>query len=76
MLVISVLKSIGVSVIRMPTFARSSLMKFAMPTRSVLLLLVFSVKLTGLPRASSRNPSPFASLNPSPASSFFASAGL
>ena len=43
---ISVLKSIGVSVIRMPIFARSSRMKFAMLTRSALLLLVFSMKLT------------------------------
>ena len=39
----------------MPTFARSSLMKFAIATRSALLLLVFSVKLTWLPRVSSRN---------------------
>ena len=55
MLVMSVLKSIGVSVILTPTFARSSRMKLAMLTRSALLLLVFSMKLTGLPRASSSN---------------------
>ena len=42
MFVMSVLKSIGVSVILMPTLARSSRMKFAMLTRSALLLFVFS----------------------------------
>ena len=76
MFVMSVLKSMGVSVMRTPILARSSRMKFAMLTRSALLLLVFSMKFTWLPRASSRNPSPLVSLNPIPASSFFASAGL
>ncbi|MNC98561.1 hypothetical protein D3C83_165690 [compost metagenome] len=70
----SELKSTGVSVTRMPTFARSSRMKFAVATRMTLSELVFSWKLTGWPFESSRTPSPLASLKPMLASKRFDSA--
>ena len=72
----SVLNSTGAVMTLMPTFARSALMKFIMAMRVVLLLLVFSENVTGLPRVSSMMPSPLPSFHPRPASSFFASAGL
>ncbi len=74
--VMSVLKSTGVNSTRMPTLARSSRMKLAMPTRSRLSLLVLSVKLTVRPCASSSTPSPSRSRQLRLASSRFASSGL